>query len=111
MAADLGQRAVPVAVPASAAGKLAHPGASELIGADKARLTGLLGEPRLRRREAPAEIWLYADNACVLHVYLYRNAVGAYRVAFIESRRRRAGPGAEACIGRLIDERRAARAS
>jgi hypothetical protein len=109
--AAVGEAAMPVAWSAPASREIAHPGAAALIGADRARLTDLLGEPRLRRREAPAEMWLYAVKACVLRIFLYRADAGAYRVAYIEASRRRAGADAEACLGQLIDERRAAHAS
>ncbi|WP_146422760.1 hypothetical protein [Humitalea rosea] len=58
---------------------------SGLIGAPPEVLVGWLGEPRLRRREDGAEIWLYQAPACHLDVVLYPEA-GRLRVAYAAAR-------------------------
>jgi hypothetical protein len=45
--------------------------AAQLLGQPPATLRRLLGEPRLRRREGDAEIWLYQGPFCHLDVMLY----------------------------------------
>jgi hypothetical protein len=45
--------------------------AAQLLGQPPATLRRLLGEPRLRRREGDAEIWLYQSPFCHLDVMLY----------------------------------------
>ena len=88
-----------------------RPDMAALIGTDEARLTRLLGEPRLRRREVPAEVWQYAGKSCVLHVFFYRAGSGGYRVVHVEASRRSQPAGAGDCLGELIDERQAAQES
>ena len=56
-----------------------------LIGLDRSGLSKLLGEPRLVRRETPAEIWQYVGTECVFDVFLYEEQ-GAYRVIHAEAR-------------------------
>ena len=56
-----------------------------LIGLDRNGLSKLLGEPRLVRRETPAEIWQYVGTECVFDVFLYEEQ-GAYRVIHAEAR-------------------------
>jgi len=58
---------------------------NQLLGLDKLRLDRLLGQPALVRREAPAEIWQYETENCVLDVFLYESA-GVARVTYIEAR-------------------------
>ena len=55
----------------------------ELIGLERQQLQARLGDPALRRRDAPAEIWQYRSTDCVLDLFLYRSA-GRYRVAYAE---------------------------
>lgn len=77
--------------------------AGELVGLDEATLVLLLGQPRLKRREPPAEVWQYAGKACTLHLFLYRGAGEGYRVLHVEAGRGRAGGD---CLERLLEERR-----
>ncbi|MBT7757855.1 MAG: hypothetical protein HN732_11050 [Rhodospirillaceae bacterium] len=76
-------------------------------------LSGLLGEPTLRRSEPPAEVWQYSAAQCVLHVFLYSDAAeGGYLVSHVDvvHRRRRALPVAassgralqQECFGRVL---------
>ena len=46
------------------------------------------GEPRLLRKEPPAQVWQYADDACVLLVVLYepKDGKGAPRVKYARGR-------------------------
>lgn len=76
---------------------------TELIGLDDIALIRLLGEPSLRRREPPAEVWQYAGRSCTLHVFLYRGADADYRVLHAEASG--ADKGAD-CPARLVEERR-----
>jgi hypothetical protein len=50
--------------------------AAQLLGQPPATLLRLLGQPRLRRREGEAEIWLYQSPFCHLDVMLYGEAGG-----------------------------------
>ncbi len=71
---------------------------AELIGLDTDRLQRLLGPPRLRRLEEPAQVWQYAHAGCVLDVFLYADAfVANHRVTYYEARSR---------DGEIIDGRR-----
>jgi len=45
----------------------------ELIGLERQQLQARLGDPALRRRDAPAEIWQYRSALCVLDLFLYRD--------------------------------------
>lgn len=60
---------------------------SELIGLERQQLQARLGDPALRRRDAPAEIWQYRSSLCVLDLFLYRDGQ-AVRVTNAEFRPR-----------------------
>ena len=45
--------------------------ARELMDLDEDEVRGRYGQPRLLRKEPPAQVWQYADDACVLLVVLY----------------------------------------
>jgi hypothetical protein len=79
-------------VPAlTAAAGLSHPRLPEtataeaLVGLSAADLTAVIGSPRWRRRESPAEVWQYQGASCVLDVFLYEEG-GAPRVVYAEAR-------------------------
>jgi len=55
------------------------------LAATPATLVAELGEPRLRRRESPAEVWQYRSQACVLDFFLYQDAQ-TFKVVHIEAR-------------------------
>jgi hypothetical protein len=57
----------------------------QLMGIGPGALSAVLGEPELIRREAPAEIWQYRNDGCVLDVFLYDTA-GRRTVTYIEAR-------------------------
>jgi hypothetical protein len=59
----------------------------ELIGLEREQIQARLGDPALRRRDAPAEIWQYRSPLCVLDVFLYRDGT-AMRVTNAELRPR-----------------------
>lgn len=52
------------------------PEMAELSGQSSIAIRGLLGEPAMTRREAPAEVWQYAGQACVLDIVFYPDAAG-----------------------------------
>jgi hypothetical protein len=92
---EITQRAVPPApapraTVASIAPALARPALKdvrELIGLGPTELQARLGDPALRRRDAPAEIWQYRSALCVLDLFLYREGP-ATRVTNAELRPR-----------------------
>ena len=57
----------------------------DLKGRTAHELTALLGEPKLRLRDGPAQVWQYAGQGCVLHLYLYQED-GSFRVTYGEVR-------------------------
>ena len=77
-----------------------------LIGLDRSGLSKLLGEPRLVRRETPAEIWQYVGTECVFDVFLYEEK-GAYRVIHAEARDDEVPLKTEPrrCLNQLLRER------
>ena len=69
-------------------------------------VTAILGDPDLVRHDAPAEMWQYAGEGCVLTLILYQKA-GSMTVDHVETRDRTkgtpvAGPG---CLKALLAER------
>lgn len=44
---------------------------NRLLGLDRAAVTGLLGVPGFARSEAPAQLWRYRDERCLLDLFLY----------------------------------------
>jgi hypothetical protein len=78
--------ALPPPEAASEAGPPATPGA--LIGFDRVRLQSALGQPSLKRVEAPAEIWQYTAQACVMDIYFYEadKQPGIFAVSYVEVR-------------------------
>lgn len=75
---------------------------SILTGMDPAQLIALLGEPDLRRREPPAELWQYRNADCVLDVFLYGEG-NRYRVLHSETRNRHVLPPAAAGCATAFD--------
>jgi hypothetical protein len=79
-------RPLPVNLPGSAGVGLAFGGDPDaLIGREAAEIRRALGPPQLVRRDAPAEIWQYRTQACVLDLFLYEEA-RELRVAYLEAR-------------------------
>ncbi len=61
-----------------------------------------LGQPDYRRREAPAEVWQYYGDGCVLDLFLYDESK-TKRVSHVDMRNRNPGqlPDAE-CLPKLL---------
>ena len=57
----------------------------QLIGMGPASLNAFLGAPELIRREAPASLWQYRAEGCVLDVVLYPDRSGD-KVTYLEAR-------------------------
>jgi hypothetical protein len=84
--------APPKPTPAAAApAAMRIPELPVLTGMGPAELVALLGEPDLRRREPPAELWQYRSADCVLDVFLYVEG-GGYRVLRSATRNRHVLP-------------------
>lgn len=58
---------------------------ADIIGLGTEAVERLLGRPEMVRRDAPAEVWQYRSETCVVDLYLYP-AQASYRVAYIEAR-------------------------
>ncbi|GLQ05260.1 hypothetical protein [Sneathiella chinensis] len=52
-------------------GSMRLPKIKSLMGKSGADIVTLLGEPRLKRQDAPAEIWQYLTSECALHLIFY----------------------------------------
>ena len=62
------------------------PTGDDVLGLGPTKVTDLLGEPKMVRRETPAEVWQYAGADCVLHVFLYDDEPsGTFRVDHLEA--------------------------
>jgi len=48
-------------------------------------LRNILGAPRLKRTERDAEVWLYRNGECAMHLYFYPNDNGDYRLNYVET--------------------------
>ena len=90
--------------------KREYPALSTLAGMTPDQVIGLLGPPRFKRRDNPAEIWQYRNKACALDLFLYRVENGAgFRVRHFETRMRGLGRGGKkitgkACFTGLLQE-------
>ncbi|RMI25459.1 hypothetical protein EBE87_09360 [Pseudoroseomonas wenyumeiae] len=90
--------------------------AAQLLGQPPATVRRLLGEPRLRRREGDAEIWLYQSPFCHLDVMFYgepggpagsRAAPAGLRVTYATARAAGAERRTEAaCLQELANQAR-----
>jgi len=69
---------------------LPTPDISKMIGLNSIDLSHQLGKPFSVRREADAEVWQYRTANCVLHLFLYRDAINKlpYRVVHMEANHR-----------------------
>ncbi len=73
------------------------------IGAKPDFLLEELGQPSSLRKEAPAEVWQYRSEQCVLDIVLYDEADGP-SVVYLEARDLYAEPAeAGPCLSRLLD--------
>lgn len=81
-----------------------------MLGAEPDRLLAELGEPQLKRREAPAEIWQYRGEACVLDFFLYDNGGPEIEVIHLEARDATAAKtDPRACFAGLLRRHQTAR--
>ncbi len=84
----------------------------KLIGLDHVAITDLLGPPRFRRADAPAELWRYRAGRCILDLFLYppRGAPGGtLSVTHIEARLRDGTPSPTTrCLDAILKARAAA---
>ncbi len=77
----------------------------QLIGMGPASLNAFLGAPELIRREAPASLWQYRADGCVLDVVLYPDRSGD-KVTYLEAREDGATKMApRTCLNRLLRAR------
>jgi len=77
---------------------------STLSGMTPVQVIGLLGPPRFKRRDNPAQIWQYRNKACALDLFLYQAGNGTnYKVRHFETR---GGGGitGTACFTGLLQE-------
>lgn len=108
VAAQTGQAASPAVQTAAMrtpAAVRANP--NNLIGLDRAAVTGLLGTPGFVRRDRAAQMWRYIDDSCVLDLYLYARAADepetTASVQHYDVRSRNARPvTSQACVGALL---------
>ena len=73
-----------------------------LIGHSGREVAGWLGEPHLKRRDPPAQMWQYRSPSCVLDFFLYARPGGddlAHEVSHVEIRPREAN--ARACLSAI----------
>ncbi len=90
--------AKPAAVSApSASPEPADPAA--FVGRGAREIAEFLGEPKLRRRDPPAELWQYRADRCALDLFLYAGRDDTLTVTHAEIRPRQA-PFAE-CLQRI----------
>ena len=74
-----------------------------LLGMARADVAALLGPPNILRRDPPAEMWQYQNEACVVHVFLFVvKAEARYRVRHVEVRGRRSDAAPAGCYDGLI---------
>ncbi|MSO84373.1 MAG: hypothetical protein EXR02_01955 [Rhodospirillales bacterium] len=97
----------PSSVPRVPAPGLAAPAdARALVGRDARAVADLLGEPQLKRRDPPAELWQYRAGPCILDLFLYADAAGsAARVAHVEMRADRPETTRAECLRAVISGR------
>jgi hypothetical protein len=73
-----------------------------LIGREAGEIRRALGPPQLVRRDAPAEIWQYRGESCVLDLFLYEEA-RTLRVAYLEARDEEAqAVSARSCLASVL---------
>jgi len=80
---------------------------ASLAGLDEGQLSGLLGPPRFKRRDDPAQIWQYRNDVCAIDVFLYKTGKdGPFTVLHVETRGRDKKPVAhQDCLAALLKDR------
>lgn len=96
---------VPRTVAAAPPPAKTYPPPSHLAGLKAAAVVRLLGPPRLKRRDAPAELWQYRTGTCALDLFLYPDGAGGpYRVRHFETRGLGDAPASAAeCFAGLLE--------
>ncbi len=61
------------------------PTSADILGMTGVEVTSLLGAPNLARRENRSEVWQYAENGCVLHVFMHGASGTDARVDHLEA--------------------------
>ena len=89
---------------------LAAPRPAHLVGLKGDAVRRTFGEPEMRRREPPAEVWQYRSPRCVLDLYFYGDPDGE-GVVHYESRPRDqrhalSAPPPDGCVGELAGRKR-----
>ncbi len=55
---------------------------ANIMGLAPDTLLDILGEPSLKRRDREAEVWLYGNSECRLHLYYYPDDNGDFRLDY-----------------------------
>jgi hypothetical protein len=85
------------------------PALESLQGQQGTEITALLGYPHFQRVDAPAELWQYRRNGCVLDLFLYPSSSGALTVDHLETRRLQPNvEDAQACFAIMVQAARGA---
>lgn len=56
-----------------------------IMGLSPGTLQNILGEPSLIRTEKDAQVWLFTNEECVMHLYFYPNDNGDFRLDYVEA--------------------------
>jgi len=90
----------------------AYPEIATLTGQPAAHVEGLLGAPKFRRRDKPAELWQYRAESCVLNLFLYPGGGHDLQVDHVEVQGQNGvTPAQQACFVTLLKAKEAAEAS
>ena len=76
------------------------PQATDMLGKAANDIENLFGAPGLRREEPGAQVWQYANQDCVLLLYLYEDANRDWRVTHAETRKKNTYNGSGNCGAR-----------
>ncbi|MEK9754077.1 MAG: hypothetical protein VW338_12845 [Rhodospirillaceae bacterium] len=103
----------PSSAPARRPAEQPVPALSSLAGVDDMRVLSLLGAPHFRRTDAPAELWQYRLNGCVLDLFLYPASGGGLTVDHLSTRSltggvQSKGADGQACFAAMVRAARAA---
>jgi hypothetical protein len=103
----------PAQKPASKPAEPPVPALSSLAGVEDIRVLALLGNPHFKRTDAPAELWQYRLNGCVLDLFLYPKSGGGMTVDHVTTRKLEdkavsSGADGQACFAAIVRAARAA---
>ncbi len=83
------------------------PELGSLMGLAVPEIIALLGNPQFQRMDAPAELWQYRQNGCILDLFLYPSSAGL-AVNHLETRHLKTASGdAQECFGAMVRTARA----